>query len=535
MMRASVLLFAVLLTSFSLLRPGEAFAQFNAFKDPSAGSTAGAVSGPDLKAVNDKIEGGKVTVGATAYVVAMFKNSGTSPVKVSGINLYPSSTVSAQVNLNKCADAPLPPDAQCAVTVAVTGLQIGSWRVEILLDHDGRTRLATAAMTGSVEGSGTQESEQVRSDIEAVPQELDFGSATGGIPMVKSILLRNRTSDKVNMTGIQIDTPTQSGFAYKTECPQQLAPSESCVIAVTWTPVTKGVSQAVLTVTHSAKSGLTKVDIKGSFDPTAATSAPIYPAAGSDTGVLVSDKDKVDFGTGIKSVSAITVSLVNLGSADLTLKSVGLAGSDNGLSVARSGCRAGTVLKPVEACALTVNWVPSREGAVIDDLQIMHTGARGVLILPIRGTADAAASRESLAVRQPSLDMQGGSDISAKTGKNGGHDGIRSEPPALTPVLDGYAVTAHSPSKAVINGPIGSLVVRDGEDVVISGVKWTVTIVSTGVILSSDDDEILLVFDKSLRPATPVATTTSSSSSTAASTTSTTAPATTAVTPAAPP
>lgn len=73
------------------------------------------------------------------------------------------------------------------------------------------------------------------------------------------------------------------------------------------------------------------------------------------------------------------------------------------------------------------------------------------------------------------------------------------------PSLDGYTVTSHAPTKAVISGPVGSLVVRDGEDVVISGVRWTVTIVSTGVMLSNDGDEILLVFDKSLRAMQPAA------------------------------
>ncbi len=173
-----------------------ASAQFNAFKPPSASGSTTGISGPDLKADKDKVEGGKITIGATAYIVVLFKNTGTSVVKITGINLYPSSTVSAAVSLNKCADAPLSPDGECAVTVAVTGLQPGSWRVEMLLDHDGRSRLATTAITGDVENAAVQQKDEVKTEIDAEPSSLDFGSASGVVPLIRSVLLRNRTADK---------------------------------------------------------------------------------------------------------------------------------------------------------------------------------------------------------------------------------------------------------------------------------------------------------------------------------------------------
>jgi Abnormal spindle-like microcephaly-assoc'd, ASPM-SPD-2-Hydin len=488
-------------------------AQFNAFKDPAVGGGAGSTSGPDLSAAEATVEGGKITVGATAYVVALFTNKGSSPVKVTGINLYPSSTVSAQVTLNKCAEAPLPPEAKCAITVAVTGLQAGSWRVEVLLDHDGRTRLATAALTGDVDGSLKNENDQVKDDIEAVPDLLDFGTVNGGIPMVRSILLRNRTGDNVALSSYRLDSAPQSGITYKSECPESLAPSGSCVVTVTWAPVTRGAVVGVLTVGHSAKTALTKIDVKGTFEPSVSNRATIYPDSAPDQGILISDKEAIEFGSGINSASSITVSLVNIGTRDLTLKSIRLAGSESGLNVSRAGCRAGLVLKPVDACALTIGWVPSRVGSVIDDLQILHTGARGVLVLPIRGTADAAASRESAMVRTTPPDVP---DI---LGAIAGEGGMKAEPiPVTAPSMDGYSITSLSARKAVINGPVGSLVVRDGEDVVIAGVKWTVTVGTTGVTLANRNDEVLLVFDRSLRvgsvsvPVTPASNNASSNS-----------------------
>jgi hypothetical protein len=66
--------------------------------------------------------------------------------------------------------------------------------------------------------------------------------------------------------------------------------------------------------------------------------------------------------------------------------------------------------------------------------------------------------------------------------------------------LGEFTVTSHSATRAVINGPDGGFVVRDGEDSVILGAKWAVTIVPTGVILNSNKQEVVLTFDNSLRP-----------------------------------
>lgn len=499
----------------ALLASSPANAQLNAFKDPVASGGSSVASGPDFKAVAPTITGGQISVGATAYVVAVFKNPGTSAVNITGINLYPSSTITAQVSLNKCAEAPLPPEAECAVTVAVTGMQAGAWRVEVLLDHDGRTRLATAAMTGTVEGAGKVEDDVVKADVEAVPAELDFGTANGSVPLVRAILLRNRTQQPVNLKTVSLDAPQQTGFSLKPDCPETLQPSETCGVLVTWSPLTRGLSQGVMNVLHTAKSALTQVQISGTFEPTVSENAKMYPASVPEKGLLIADKDKIDFGSDIKGASAITLSLVNVGTEDVTLKSIKLSGSDSGVSIARSGCRSGSVLKSLDACALTVNWLPSREGTVIDDLQIHHTGARGVLLLPVRGDAKAAISRENLAVRQTTVETVGEDGIS------------REEVVSVTPVLDGYVVTTHSPTKAIINGPVGRIVVRDGEDTVISGVKWTVTIVSAGVILTSAEDEILLVFDKSLKPLTTSTSEDSDSDSDSTETTATTTATTT--------
>lgn len=476
---------SVLVAGLMVTSVPAAHAQYNPFKDPSTGSdNKGNVSGPNLSATESQIDGGRLTVGVTSYIVTVFRNDGTAPVKVGNINLYPSSTVGADVSLNQCKDGMVPPGAECAITVAVSGLQEGAWRVELLVDHNGRTRLATASIAGQVDG--TADDRTTQTDLEPSTDELDFGESPGGVPSVKSVVFKNRTSQPIDILNIGIDTPPQSGFSIRTGCPKTIQPGSSCNVAVTWSPISAGPAQGIIIVEHSGKSGLTQVEVSGTFVPEVTNAAAIYPPAVPSKGLLISDREQFDFGSDIEGSVAMTASLVNTGSEPLTLTNVRLSGSNSGVSIARSGCRPGTVLQPIEACALTVNWVPSRSGSIVDDIQIHHTGARGILILPVRGTSENAVSRDSLAVRQNTVFDENGEVISV----------------APTPVLDGYVVTSHSSTRAVINGPVGSQIVRDGEDVVLSGVKWVVTIVRSGVILTTDSDEILLVFDRSLKPTT---------------------------------
>ena len=561
----TAVLFVALLTG-----AGQAHAQYNAFEDPGKASSDGATAGPDLKAVNQQITAGNVSVGSTVYVIALFENKGTGAVKVGDVKLYPSSTISADVSLNQCAKDPLPPGATCAITVSVSALKVGAWRVEMLVDHNGKTRLATAILNGNVDAGASGNTSAIETDIEAKPASIDFGSSKGGIPLVRSLTLRNISSEKVDLKDVQIDAPSQTGFAMKTQCPSTLESGQACLVAITWTPLSKGKASGSLIVQHSGKGSLTQVDVTGDFTPDASKSATIYPESLPDKGLLVASMEKVDFGSDIKGVSAITVSLVNAGDSDLTLTGIKLSGSDSGLSVARTGCRAGTVLTPVAACPLTINWLPSREGDVIDDLQITHNGARGILVIPVRGSAQKAVSRETMAIRKSPVSStvsavappptaedelqeainreetakgndkpSNAADTDKKPGAAGNDmtpppsdgpvtelppteelsdiinqksSGKKASPPppplygedqdmvSVTPSLDGYVVTSHSRDRAVLAGPIGSQVVKDGKQVVISGVVWDVKIVETGVELTSAHDQMLLIFDRSLTP-----------------------------------
>jgi hypothetical protein len=65
-------------------------------------------------------------------------------------------------------------------------------------------------------------------------------------------------------------------------------------------------------------------------------------------------------------------------------------------------------------------------------------------------------------------------------------------------LLDGYKITSFSPTRAIINGPGGSRIVFDNEDLVLGGVPWFVSIQENGIEFLHQGQRILLLFDRSL-------------------------------------
>ena len=514
-MRLHLFILMASVLCFSVFISGNALAQYPGFDDPGKTVSGGGSAG--LVPVTPSIDGGAIPIGATAQVVVLFRNEGGQPVETGTIRLYPSSTVSAIVSLNQCENEPLPSGAECAIALSVKGLQAGPWRVEMLMAHSGRTRLVTATVMGSVEtteGAG----DKLTSDIEMIPDTVDFGSLNAAQTLIEPVILRNITSNEISINDIYIDTSEQAGYALKTEC-SKLAAGQSCIATITWSPKLKGRSSGVLVVKHTGPAALSSVPLKGEYAPENVSSAQVFPQAVPGKGLLVSSAEDIDFGSGIETASSITVSLVNSGDADLMLRDIRISGSDNGVGFKEDGCLPGTVLEPVEACPLTVTWSPTRVGDILDDIQILHDGARGVLVLPVRGNALSTVSQDQKAIvlSEGAIELDGEaperSEEALEAGvpetqeeaaqKNAARVGAKpsyaaSSSANISGALDGYKITSFSPTRAIINGPGGSRLVFDNEEVVLGGVPWMVLIQPSGIEFMHRGKRVLLLFDRSL-------------------------------------
>ncbi|MFK7839598.1 MAG: choice-of-anchor D domain-containing protein [Bdellovibrionales bacterium] len=501
---AIAVLSAALLTSASI-----ANAQFPGLVDPGV-STGGGASGSGLLAVETNVDGGQIPIGATAQVVVRFRNEGGQPVQTGVIQLYPSSTVSATVASNQCSTEELPSGAECAIALSVKGLQAGPWRAEMLMAHSGRTRLVTATLSGTVESTGDN-SDRLTSDVETIPNELDFGSLNSSQTLVEPIILRNITSVPINISEIYVDASESAGYKLNTQC-EKLNAGQACIATVSWSPKLEGRSSGVLVIKHDGPAGLSSVSLKGEFIPDTVEEAEVFPRAVPGKGLLVASQTDIDFGDSVATASAITVSLVNAGDTNVNISDIRLSSTDNGIGFKDSGCNTQTVLEPIEACPLTITWSPTRVGTVFDDIQIIHDGARGILVLPIRGEASGTVSQDQKAIDlsesidttvefTSGVDPQEANDTAAQQQRQSqaNQDLVNARPNInISGVLDGYKITSFSPTRAIINGPGGSRLVYNNEEIVLGGVPWFVVIQKNGIEFLHKKQRILLLFDRSL-------------------------------------
>ncbi|HEY8962954.1 MAG TPA: hypothetical protein VIN59_00680, partial [Alphaproteobacteria bacterium] len=518
----------------------------SAFNDPGTvmtnpdGSTPGG-----LIAVEPKVEAGNIDPGTNNSVIVQFRNDSGAEIEFRDVKLFPSSNITAQVISDQCSggdddSAALAAGAQCAVVMEVKGLQSGAFRVEVLARHSGRSRLVTATVSGTVE---TSEDNTVKAtDLEITPSPVDFGKLEASRPIIRSVTIRNITSKRIVIADMATEAPIASGFDLKSDC-KELVAGASCIASIVWSPVTKGPTSGALVVPYTVFNdsetpelqSVATATLTGDFSPAQSEVAKAFPEAVPGKGLLVASEEEIDFGAGINSQSSITVSLVNIGDASLTISDVELAGSEQGLKIMPSGCTKELVLEPTEACPLTVSWSPSKSGAVIDDVRITHTGARGVMVLPVRGTSTATVNVDAKPIVQTIVE-----DGTITSGPTPTGEFVVPSPSSVSvqpsyqefippedagpPTLDGYTISSLSTRNAIINGPGGSRMVRQGQMVRLSGHIWRVSVTPDGVGLTSGRSKVLLVFDRSLAAPSGVTVDSSSTStpSNSASSTSTT-------------
>lgn len=479
-----------------------------AFDDPGVRSSAqGApAGGGGLEPSKPEVDAGEISVGATQQVVVLFKNTLGQPIKVGAVNLYPSSTVTATMAMNDCAKEDLEPGAECPIALTINAFQTGPWRVEMLVRHSGRTKVVTATIKGTV-AAGKDGQDNIKADLQPVPDKVDFGTLNNGKPMVRSIVVRNVTSNEIAIKDVTLQASANSEYSLETNC-EKLLTGQACLISLSWSPRQKGPSEGFIVIQHDGATSVTSIPVTAKFEPTSSAKAPIFPDTIPGRGLLVASEDKINFGEEVDSEASYTLSLVNTGDEDLEIKAITLSGADTGLSVLRKGCLPGTILAPVEACPLTVIWAPVRVSEIRDDIQITHDGARGVMVVPVEGKAIKTFNPDTKSI----------------VARNGTY----SRQIDRTQILQGFVVSSHAPTRAIINGPGGSRVVLDDQVLTLGGVQWLVNIVENGVEMSDGDDKVLLLFDRSLSTSSRA---TSSSSTSSSSTSSSTAATGTTTTP----
>jgi len=145
-------------------------------------------------------------------------------------------------------------------------------------------------------------------------------------------------------------------------------------------------------------------------------------------------------------------------------------------------------------------------------VQILHDGARGILVLPIKGNATRAVNQDSKSIvfnENSAADiLRAIEPVSARD--VGANDAVKEKEKSVTAVrkqlnntagsLEGYRITSLAKNRAIVSGPGGSRVVFNGQETVIGGTLWRVVVQSSAVQFANETQKILLLFDRSLAP-----------------------------------
>ena len=144
-------------------------------------------------------------------------------------------------------------------------------------------------------------------------------------------------------------------------------------------------------------------------------------------------------------------------------------------------------------------------GGILDDVQIQHDGARGILVLPITGRATKAINQDSKSIvfndQGADAILRAIEPLSAKAvGATKAKSEASAKPRSVGGSLQGYRITSLAKNRAIVSGPGGSRVVFNGQETVIGGVLWRVAVQSSAVHFRNGGQKILLLFDRSLAP-----------------------------------
>jgi hypothetical protein len=191
------------------------------------------------------------------------------------------------------------------------------------------------------------------------PTSLDFGSRVVGTTTVSKIVtVENTGTANLVITATNLEGVNATDFiipAGNTCAGANLVPGASCSVPVRFTPAATGARAATLSILHNAFDPPDQVVGHSEVTLSGIGTAPVAVAA----------PDSIDFGGQQKAETSAphTVTLSNLGTADLHVSGVSITGANVGDFSTGSDTCTGSTLAPNAACTVAVRFTPTTLGS----------------------------------------------------------------------------------------------------------------------------------------------------------------------------
>lgn len=327
--------------------------------------TVNAPAAPAVQLTPGGLNFGSVTVGTPAPPQsALLQNVGTANLVLSGLSLTPGDFTET----NTCPIGPpgLPPAGTCAFAVNFTPAAVGVRSADITIASNAATSPNILPLTGT----GVAVPVAIPS---LLPSALTFPTQTvGTTSAAQSVTLSNAGAAPLAIASII----TEGDFAQSNACPSSLAPSASCGISVTFSPVAPGTRSGFLKVFDDAAGSPHFIPLTGT------ATAPPVPTISAPTSVSFPP-------TQVGGVSPpVMVTISNVGVGPLSVSAVEIVGS--GYAVGSQSCTSAPVA-PSGSCTISITFAPGTAGNVVATLRLISNAPTSPTLIGLTGEGTALA------------------------------------------------------------------------------------------------------------------------------------------------
>jgi hypothetical protein len=304
---------------------------------------------------------GVATTSAAQTLVLTNTGTGTlaiAPVSVTGTN------ASTFAQTNTCGTS-LAVGGSCNIAITFTPTAAGSFTASLSISDN-----ATASsQSATLNGTGTAPQLQLSS------ASLNFNTTLGMTAGPQTLVLTNSGNATLTFAGTAISGTNAGSFSQTSTCTTSLAPAASCNAIVSFTGTTVGTFAANLSITDNAS---------GSPQSVALTAIVTGP-------VITLSSNALTFNTAAESTSAAqTVTLMNKGTATLTLSSLGLTGTNTASFAETNNC--GTSIASGASCTITLTFVPFLATSYTASVGIVSNAIPAAQTIALSGTGTGTLS-----------------------------------------------------------------------------------------------------------------------------------------------
>ena len=324
------------------------------------------IQGPDITVTPTTYDFGSLTVGTSSDQEITVTNDGSADLTLGDVAVADPIELPFEIlGASSClADEVLSPTESCSYTVRFSPDFIGTADSTFDITSDD---LDEGSITITLAGEGVA---AAAPDISISPTNYDFGTVTVGASDTQDITVTNDGDALLTLgdTGVanQIEAPFEILAGSSCLLDAELAPTESCVYTVSFSPVSVETFSAdfdIVSDDPDEASQVISLSGEGVADP--APNIDISPAS----------IDFPDTTVGVV-LEAETVTISNTGTADLNISASELVGLDaaqfnlDALSGV-SPCGGSITLAPAEKCSVDLRFAPDGAGAATASLNII--------------------------------------------------------------------------------------------------------------------------------------------------------------------